>query len=154
MKKLNMLYLVIVIGLLQNCMSSNLRTINSNIDECKTKIIYNHNFRFKPEVNDAITIRDATIEGNDIKLKIEYVGGCGEKLPQLLSNGSFMESYPVQLHIWFDFEKKADCTQIIKEDFCFNLKELSSNYKNNYRTKTGTIILNLKDYKKRLFYTF
>jgi len=135
-------------------MISNFNVTNANKDGCEKKLNIVPDLDEQSAVYDGPIIKQAIIEKDEIQISIEYIGGCGDEKHRLLTNGYFKESFPIQVYVLLSYEKNDSCKRIIKENICFDLKELSNQYKKNYKTNEGTIRIRLQDYKQELYYKF
>lgn len=142
---------IIVCGICLGCKKSNQEPISNS--DCPAQIIIDQSQFVSARIDDH-EILDAVIEDNELKLKIQYSGGCGEITPGLLTNGIFMESLPVQLGIKFSFVDEDNCEALIQENICFSLSDLAEHYKRGYQTDSGTIIMRLQNHEGELEYSF
>jgi hypothetical protein len=103
---------------------------------------------------DEFLIQDSYINDDSLVLTIEYVGGCGIFEYDLVTDGAFMESYPVQLNIAVSFEDDDTCEALVREQLSFNLSNLADYYFELYRTDHGSIIMHLENFEESLVYSF
>lgn len=150
MKILGILLLTIISNLI-SCKKSNPDAI---LNEACQQIVILDQGQFTDVRVDDHTILEATIDDQDLQIKIQYGGGCGDIMTSLVTNGLFMESFPVQLALKMSFIDEDDCKALVQEDVCFNLSEIEALYKQDYQTDNGTIILRLEGYEDRLDFTF
>lgn len=99
-------------------------------------------------------IKKGIIEGDSLKITVQYSGGCGTVEFSLLSNGIFMESYPVQLNVKLVLDDNDPCEKSIEKQISFDLSDLAKQYKSDYQAENGTIILHLLTYRQDLIYEF
>lgn len=75
-------------------------------------------------------------------LALEIGGTCGADALRLCTDGSFLESNPVQLKLWVvEGERPATCTAAKPVQIVFDLTPLQALYEAGYQTDTGTIVL-------------
>lgn len=103
---------------------------------------------------DEFSIQDTYIKDDSLVLTIEYGGGCGTIEYDLVTDGAFMESYPVQLNIAVSFEDDDTCEALVREQLSFNLSNLADHYFELYRTERGSIIMHLENFEESLMYSF
>ena len=103
---------------------------------------------------DDFIIREATIENDSLYLEVEYGGGCGVVNVMLVTNGSFMESYPVQLHIALSFEDDDTCKALLRKVISTNLSKLADHYRTMYHAEHDSMILHLENYQETILYHF
>lgn len=69
------------------------------------------------------TIKEAAIEGDELKMKVEFKGGCGEHTFDMVFNGMYMKSLPLKITVFIDHKAKDEkCDEEIISDLSFNLK--------------------------------
>lgn len=107
-----------------------------------------------PSTDPDLIIESALIEQNQLKLTIRYGGGCGTINNELLTCGYFLESNPVQLDIFLSHEDNDPCEALLKKEINFDLSPLIDLYENNYRERTGVIILRLNGFDRVLRFEF
>jgi len=103
---------------------------------------------------DNFIIKDAIIKHDSLIIMVQYGGGCGTTSFNLITEGYFMESNPVQLDILLSFEDEDLCEAAIQEQICFDMTKLATLYKDSYLANQGTIILRLQGYPDSLEYIF
>ena len=95
---------------------------------------------------DRYVLNTATIEGDTLEINVSYSGGCETHKFTLVVSESFLESFPVQLHVSLAHNAMDDlCKAWLTEDYNFDLTLIKSMYQEAYRQEVGTIILRLKD---------
>jgi protein involved in sex pheromone biosynthesis len=104
--------------------------------------------------NDEYSIVNAYIEGDSLQIKIEYGGGCGTVEYSLITDGIFMESYPVQLNITLSFKDNDTCEALIRKTTTTNLSNLADYYSSLYHNDHDTIIIHLEGYNETIIYSF
>ncbi len=110
--------------------------------------------KFNAAVVDEFSLLNAFIENDSLKVQIQYGGGCGVAKFELITNGLYMESNPVQLNVLLSFVDEDDCEAAITKWVCFDLSNLAGHYKNAYQVSDGTIIIHLQNHEPDLTYSF
>ena len=89
---------------------------------------------------------DTFILGNTLTLSLIGVSGCSFKGGMtLVASESFLESYPVQLKVFF-IHQFGPCDAVLGDvDYHFDLTPIKTMYQEAYQQEAGTIILRLKD---------
>lgn len=105
-------------------------------------------------MTDSFILEEVQINGDSLKIKVQYGGGCGEAAFGLLTDAYFMESHPVQLNLRLVLKNMDPCDAIVQRSLCFDLSELSEIFNSYYQSVGGTIILHLKDYESPIPYNF
>lgn len=121
-------------------------------DSCQAIIL--DKTQYETAAVEAYQIVEAVVEEDLLKLTVQYGGGCGTVNFELLTNGAFMESYPVQLPVRLSFQDNDFCKALLQEQVCFSLSALGELYRNSYQTQHGTIVLHLQAYEGNLTYEF
>ncbi len=94
------------------------------------------------------------IENDTLALTVSYSGGCERHDFTLATDGSFMESDPVQLVVTLIHDANDDpCEAYPTDRYVFDLSPIKTLYQEAYRTDKGSIILNLRygDYSDSKF---
>ena len=85
------------------------------------------------------------IENDTLTLTVSYSGGCEIHDFTLVTDGSFMESDPVQLVVTLTHDANDDpCEAYPTDIYAFDLTPLKTLYQEAYRTDEGSIILRLR----------
>lgn len=85
------------------------------------------------------------IENDTLTLTISYSGGCASHDFDLVTNGSFMESDPVQLIVALTHDDNGDtCEAYPTERYSFDLEPLKTRYQEAYGMDEGSITLHLR----------
>ena len=89
---------------------------------------------------------DTFILGDTLTLNLISVSGCSfEGGMTLVASESFLESYPVQLKVFFTHQF-GPCDAVLGNvDYHFDLTPIKTMYQEAYQQETGKIILRLKD---------
>jgi hypothetical protein len=94
---------------------------------------------------DEYTLNGADIASDSLMIEVQYGGGCGPESFELITNGLFMESNPVQLNVILAFDSDDPCEMLVTRKLCFDLSNLAEHYNDSYQTNEGTIILHIQD---------
>jgi len=109
--------------------------------------------RYTKAESDEFIFNGMDIKSDSLILTVQYGGGCGPTSFELITDGLFMESDPVQLNIFLSFTDEDPCEMLVTRDLCFDLTNLVNHYKDSYQTDDGTIILKIRDFNS-ITYTF
>jgi hypothetical protein len=110
--------------------------------------------KYNSAIIDDFVIQNAFIANDSLMVLVLYGGGCGTTDFNLLTNGLFMESDPVQLDVLLSFVDQDPCEAAIQKLLCFDLSNLIVLYNDGYQTTEGTIIIRLRDYDNNLGFNF
>ncbi len=103
---------------------------------------------------DPLQIVSARVDGDTLRLTVQYGGGCAQHALRLIGTHVFMESNPVQTGILLGHDAQGDrCRALVRPDVAFSLAPLADAYRQSYRTN-GTIVLHLEGWEPALRYTF
>jgi hypothetical protein len=103
--------------------------------------------------SDEYILKGADIASDSLMIEVQYGGGCDPVSFELITDGLFMESNPVQLNVILAFDSDDPCEMLVTKKLCFDLSNLAEHYNDSYQTKEGTIILHIQDFNK-LTYNF
>ncbi|MFT6397590.1 MAG: hypothetical protein ACJAYU_002344 [Bradymonadia bacterium] len=93
---------------------------------------------------DGYETREVTIDGDNLTVALSYSGGCAEHLFRVCWDGSFMESFPVQVSLDLQHEGNDDgCEAYLDADLVISLTALREAYQAGYATEEGTIIVGI-----------
>ncbi len=85
------------------------------------------------------------IENDALILTVSYSGGCEIHDFTLVTDGSFLESGPVQLVATLTHDANNDpCEAYLTNRYVFDLASIKALYQEAYRTDEGPIILHLR----------
>jgi hypothetical protein len=85
------------------------------------------------------------VKGDSLELSVSFGGGCREHAFALLSDGAWMESYPVQLGVRLAHDAKGDvCKALLSRVLRFDLSPLRAAYNDSYHAASGIIRLNVR----------
>ncbi|MYB96243.1 hypothetical protein F4054_23300 [Candidatus Poribacteria bacterium] len=95
---------------------------------------------------DAYALNSATITDDMLNISVSYSGGCEDHQFTLVASDTFLESFPVQLHVSIAHDANGDtCEAYPTENYRFDLTPIKTMYQAAYRQEAGTIILRLKN---------
>lgn len=95
---------------------------------------------------DDFELNSAAITDDTLTVSVSYSGGCEAHQFTLVASESFLESFPVQLHVYIAHNANGDtCEAYPTEDYHFDLTPIKTRYQEAYRQEAGTIILILKN---------
>jgi hypothetical protein len=111
-----------------------------------------------PDVDTAIALRESdpyeleidgnhkpVIENDTLTLTISYSGGCEMHDFTFVTDGSFMESDPVQLVVALTHNDNDDTCEAYPTDrYVFDLTPIKTRYQEAYGTDEGSITLHLR----------
>lgn len=94
---------------------------------------------------DPVTISEAVIRNDSLQLSVSFGGGCRDHTFLLLSDGAWMESYPVQVRVQLSHNANGDnCKALLNRVLRFDLTPLKVAYNASYQSTTGTMHLNIR----------
>ena len=101
-----------------------------------------------PAKPERVTVLNAVIENDSLKLSVQFGGGCRKHEFMLISDGNYMESDPPKLNMYLDHQHNDDaCRALIQEELAFDLSAI--------RYAVGNkIILNISGWEAPLTYTY
>ena len=95
---------------------------------------------------DEYALNSATITEDMLDISVSYSGGCEDHEFTLVASDTFLESFPVQLHVFIAHDANGDtCEAYPTENYRFDLTSIKTMYQEAYRQEAGTIILRLKN---------
>lgn len=95
---------------------------------------------------DEFALNSATITDDILTVSVSYSGGCEAHQFTLIASDTFLESFPVQLHVYIAHNANGDtCEAYPTEKYQFDLTPIKTMYQEAYRQQAGTIILRLND---------
>ncbi len=98
---------------------------------------------------DEFALNSATITDDMLTVSVSYSGGCEAHQFTLVASDSFLESFPVQLHVYLAHNANGDnCEAYPTESYQFDLTPIKTMYQEAYQQEAGTIVLHLKDAPK------
>lgn len=96
--------------------------------------------------NDQFVLNSAIIEDDTLTVSVSYSGGCEDHKFTLVASDSFLESFPVQIHVSLAHNANGDtCEAYPTEEYQFDLTPIKTIYQAAYQQDAGTIIIRLKD---------
>jgi hypothetical protein len=104
---------------------------------------------------DAAQIQAARIDGDTLRLEVQYGGGCTQHVFRLLAGTGFMESNPVQTRLYLGHNANGDmCRALVRPTLAFSLAPLAELWRRNYGRRPGTMIVRLEGWTGELRYSF
>jgi len=89
------------------------------------------------------------IEGDHLRFRVAYGGGCADHDFKLVAWGGWMESFPVQVRAFLSHDGKNDpCDAIVARDLSFDLRPLARAYQEAYgigEPGSTTVIIDLEN---------
>jgi hypothetical protein len=119
---------------------------NEPDDKMKCESILISESSFNSAESDEYEVTDSRITNDSLMIEVQYGGGCGSIDFELITDGLFMESNPVQLNVKLTFDDEDPCEMAIKKNLCFDLSNLATYYNDSYQTTEGKIVLHIVDY--------
>jgi len=99
---------------------------------------------------DTVTILSGEIQDSTLKLKVEYLGGCGEHTFELLASHELYYSNPPQLVVYLGHDGGNDsCKENINDLLFFNLQPLRESSQKG--PGPGTVVIRLHGYEAYSF---
>ena len=108
----------------------------------------------EPFPQDIFWIKSAGIEGDALKLDVEYGGGCGTHEFTYCWDGIFLESSPVQISTKMSYVADDPCDAIVMDQLVFDLVPLKTDYQQAYQSQSGEILIGLAGWQDQLLYAF
>jgi hypothetical protein len=104
---------------------------------------------------DAVQIQSARVDGDTLRLEVQYGGGCSQHVFRLLAGTGFMESNPVQTRLYLGHNANGDmCRALVRPTLAFSLAPLAEQWRRNYGRGPGTMIIRLEGWTGELRYSF
>lgn len=104
--------------------STESKPLNNNI---LNNIVIDKMYQWKG-ATDAFNILEQNINGDTLKLVVEYGGGCKDHVFTMNTNSARMKSMPPKLNLWLEHESNDDnCRALITESLFFDLKPIRYN---------------------------
>lgn len=95
------------------------------------------------------------VEGNVLRVTVQYGGGCARHEFRVVASHVFMESQPVQSPIVIRHNANGDmCRALLVRELRFDLSALRDAWRRSYLREHGTIILRLRGYGEGIRYDF
>jgi hypothetical protein len=95
--------------------------------------------------SDTLAIESSSIDGDTLRLRVSYGGGCRTHLFQVIVEKAFMESFPVQVRARVAHESNDDpCDAIVERTLRWDLSPLRERYRASYGTGSGAIAIQLR----------
>ena len=105
--------------------------------------------------SDQVTIQGFTIRGDSLELAVTFGGGCRDHAFVLLSDATWMESYPVQVGVKLAHDANGDnCKALLSRVLRFDLSPLKAAYAASYQSASGIMKLNIRGTTASPVYTW
>jgi hypothetical protein len=122
------------------------QTMNDQEGEKRGEIVINTDGTM-PE-SASVNILKADVQGDLLKLTVQYGGGCEKHIFTLYTNGMYMKSLPPQMSMQLHHEDNDDrCRALITETIAIDISSI------RYGNK-GPLIIRLQDYKETITYAY
>lgn len=96
---------------------------------------------------DELDLESLSVRGDDLSIGIAYGGGCEEHDFRLCWDGTFMETYPVQVDLELIHDAHGDtCMAYVMESVRFSLVPLREAWIEAYGTESGSIRIDVGGY--------
>ena len=94
--------------------------------------------------DDDFVVEEATLDGDTLRARVSYGGGCESHAMTLVISASFIETSPVRLRSFFRHEANGDpCQAWLTEDWVFELTLVRERYETFYGPGPGAVVLQL-----------
>jgi hypothetical protein len=94
---------------------------------------------------DPANILRGEIQGDRLRLQVEFGGGCARHEFSLLPSGIFMESNPPQMNVQLAHDAKGDpCRAMVTQELVFDLSPVRQAYQTAYGPGPGVVILHVQ----------
>lgn len=104
---------------------------------------------------DAAQILAARVDGDTLRLEVQYGGGCAQHVFRLVAGTGFMESNPVQTRVYLGHDANGDmCRALVRPTLAFSLAPLAAQWRRNYGNRPGTMLVRLEGWTGELRYSF
>lgn len=148
------IYLLIISFITLNSCSDDI--VNTNIPEnalIRPILFLSGTSNFSTINTDKISIQNIQIVNDILIIDASYPGGCDIHSTALFASSGFLESSPVQLTMKLIHHSYSDtCSNIISEQFFFDLKSVATMYNLAYRSNSGVVLLNIFDSDSTNYY--
>jgi hypothetical protein len=122
------------------------QTMIEQSDEKRAEIVINTDGTM-PE-SASVNILKADVQGDLLKLTVQYGGGCEQHIFTLYTNGMYMKSLPPQISMQLHHEDNDDrCRALITETIAIDISSIRHGNK-------GPLIIRLQDYKETITYAY
>ncbi|MDH3497008.1 MAG: hypothetical protein OER21_09605 [Gemmatimonadota bacterium] len=91
---------------------------------------------------DPVTLQNALVLGDTLRLEVSYGGGCRTHAFGLLVQRTFLETNPVQAPTALAHDDRDDpCDALVSRTLLVDLRPLREEYRRAYGAATGTLVL-------------
>lgn len=142
--KFKIVFLILITAIMTNC---------GNDDDNQSSPLNNANAiridddLFSNAPNDEFKINAVTITGNNLKLTIDYGGGCGEIYYDLITESGYIETDPIQKNMRLAFDDQDNCEALLELELSFDLTAIQV-------SSTDSILINLEKWENQLVYNY
>jgi hypothetical protein len=106
------------------------------------RLVHNANIE---DADGSYGIRDASIDGDILVLRVAYSGGCEKHAFELVGSnelGPPSADAETEVRTYLAHNSNGDsCKQLVTEELCFDLSPLKAQYREVYRTESGSVVL-------------
>ncbi|OFY35732.1 MAG: hypothetical protein A2W91_15690 [Bacteroidetes bacterium GWF2_38_335] len=156
-KNLKFFLIVSILAILSGCCSKKETVSEKKSSTSDEKKSMTQSFEKKPVVvnkefngiSDSVDykILNASIVGNELKMKVAYTGGTGTHDFDLVFNGMYMKSLPLKITLYLVHKKENEAGKMeIESDLVFDLSPIQRN--------SQEIIINLFSFNEKINYTY
>lgn len=104
---------------------------------------------------DPLRIRAARVDGDSLRLALEFGGGCEQHRLRVAVSRAFRESYPVQVGAVVGHDARGDaCDALLRPEIAVSLAPLAEAYRRAYGAPSGTVVIVLDGWSASLRYAF
>jgi len=128
------------------CNKSETINIDPPVSECDNPVIIDADL-YDTAPADEFYYPSATIDGNCLKISVQYGGGCEDVIFQMIDASVIMESFPIQRNIRLSLEDNDFCKALVTQELNYDLLPLQVD---GY----SKIILNLQGFEESLIYNY
>ena len=149
MEKKNFLVLIILAILFPlffySCFTKKKSSLSETVDKNQIQIPVKDP-EFVYNIDSSYMISKAEIINGILNLKIRYIGGCGTHNFDLMWNGRYLKSYPLQISLFVRHTSENEkCTKYKFADLSYNLSTIMP-------PEEDTVFVNLAAFGKKLIF--
>jgi len=124
-------------------------------EELRGKVVLVPSINSAVWASDPLTLSDVAIDGDTLRVRVTYGGGCRRHALQPIAETVWLESYPVQVHARVAHNAGADpCDALITRSLHVDLSPLKELYRQSYQSSSGRIKVRLAGAKDVPVYEF
>ena len=132
--------------LLSGCNKTESVNIDLPLPECDNSVVVDADL-YQNAPADEFYYPNATVDGNCLKITVQYGGGCEDVIFQLFDASSILKSLPIQRSIRLSLEDNDFCEALVTQELSYDLTPLQVD---GY----SKIILNLQGFTESLVYNY